>query len=161
MNSVMSRMNATRRTRVNESRHMCEWVMSHMKWDKSHMNSVMSRMNASRRTRTIESCHMCERVVSHMKWGMSLTNSVMSRMNASRRTRMNESCHTCEWVMSHVWMSHFTCEIRHVTYKLRHVAHECVKMNAYDWVMILHMRACHVTQTYEWVLSHTYECVAH
>jgi len=67
-------------TPVNELRHTCEWVTSHL-W-----MSYVTPVNESR--------HTCEWVTSHL-W-------------MSHVTPVNESRHSCEWVTSHLWMSHVT-----------------------------------------------------
>jgi len=107
-------------TRMNESCHTYEWVMSHI-W--------MSRV-----THVNASCHTYEWVMSHI-WMSHVTHmneswvhrwdAAMQRAHAHRHlslirmrhvthvneachtyvTRMNASCHTYECVMSHVWIS--------------------------------------------------------
>ena len=107
-------------THVNESRHTCEWVTSHM-W-MSHVTHVN------------ESCHTCE-------W-------VMSRMWMSRVTHVNESCHKCEWVMSHTWLSHVThvnesCHTFEWVMSrmwMSHVAHVNKPCHRCEWV-ISHIRS--------------------
>jgi len=97
-------------TRVNESCHTYEWVMSHI-W-MSHV------------THASESCHTYEWVMLHVwvshEWDLShiwtrhVTNrsfhthqSVMSHIWMSL-TYIDGSCHTYGWVMSHIWMRHVT-----------------------------------------------------
>ena len=108
-------------TRINESCHTYEWVMSHM-WMSpvTHVNEscqtcewVMSHMWMSHGTHVNEACHTCEWALSHM-W-------------MSPVTHVNESCHTCEWVMSHMWMSQVT-----------HANESC---HSCECVMLLH-RCC-------------------
>ena len=137
-------------THVNESCHICEWVMSHI-W-----MSLVTHMN--------QSCHMCEWVMSHI-W-------------MSHVTCVNEPCHTYEWVMSHVWMGHVThmnssrvswvCQLcvkasrhtykpvrEHHTYEMRRVpnlnkshvtylSHVCESVMAHIWlshVMHIHRKS--------------------
>jgi len=121
-------------TRMNESCHTYERVMSHV-W-----MSHVTRMN--------ESCQTYERVMSHV-W-------------MSHVTRMNESCHTYERVMSRKWTSYVRLvdESCHAHVVMSHVTH----MNEWNWlcnVSLLCMgvvnrdtrmnESCH---TYEWVMSH-------
>jgi len=119
-------------TRVNESCHMYEGVMSHIRlshftheWVMSHMNLsrnesghiahiFMARMWMSHVTHENETCRTGEWVMVHM---------YMGHVNESRHTHVNESCsrcegvmaharmrqsHICEWLMSHTWMGHAT-----------------------------------------------------
>jgi len=100
-------------TCVNESCHMCEWVMSHV-W-MSHVTHVG------------ESCHMCEWVMSHMcEWVMShMCEWVMSHIWMSHVTHMNESCHTCvneschkRCVLSHNNVCYTACVLYHCIYAI-------------------------------------------
>jgi len=98
-------------TFVNESRHVCEWVMSHM-W-----MSHVTHMTESCRTYANESCHTCEWVMSNM-WISHVTHlmSHVTHMNEScllispaqlmrlkgrnHVAYVNESRHICEWILS-------------------------------------------------------------
>jgi len=116
---VMSRMHKSRHTyeidmswtshvtRMNESCHTYEWVMSHI-W-----MSHVTHMN--------ESCHVCVRHVTRMNESCHTYEWVMSHIWMSHVTHTNESCHTYEFVMSHVWTSHVT-----------HMYESC---HTYEWVM--------------------------
>ena len=75
-------------TRMNESCHIYEWIMSHI-W-----MSLVTHMN--------ESCHIWTGHVTY-EW-------VMAHARMIHITHMNESCHTYEWVMSRMCMSHVTYE---------------------------------------------------
>jgi len=122
-------------TRMNESCHTYEWVMSHI-W--------MSRV-----THVNASCHTYEWVMSHI-W-------------MSHVTHINESCHTCECVMSHIWMSHVTHmnESCHTYEWVMSPSLRCCNAAcACSSSSVTHTNeACH---TCEWGMSHichTYECV--
>jgi len=78
---VCTKVNATRHTHTDESRHTYEWVMSHT--TRSRMSSCMHQRSCT------------------YEW-------VMSRIWMSHVTRTNEPSHTYEWVMSHIWMSQVT-----------------------------------------------------
>jgi len=101
---------------------MCEWVMSHVQM--SHVSCVnescltcawvMSRVWMSHVSYVNESCLICEWVKSHM-WMSHVSHVsescltckwVMSHMCMCQVSHVNESCLTCKWVMSHMWVSH-------------------------------------------------------
>jgi len=128
-------------TRVNESRHMYQWVMSHI-W-------VMSQIWMSHVTHMDEACHTwmgyvtrrCVlRHVTHMNEACHTYEWGMSHIWMRHVTHMDEACHTYEWGMSHIWMGRVTrrCVLRHVT----HMNEAC---QISEWVM----------SHYWWVMSHT------
>ena len=144
--SVISRLKLS--TRMVESRHTYQWVMSHL--SRSHVTRtkawyrtyecVTLNISMSHVTRMCESCHTCTYSCHIHEW-------VMSRIPRSHDTHMNESCHAYARVMPHIWMGQITsCH-----------AHE-KSCHTYDWVMsriwlshvTLMNESCH---TYEWVIS--------
>ena len=112
-------------SRMNESRHTCEWVMLHIRT--SHVTyvneachtyewvtSYMSHMWKNIVTNMIEACHTYGCDMSHMshKW-MSHVTHMSNRADAPTMTlchvtHVNEACHAYEWGMSHIWISHVT-----------------------------------------------------
>ena len=114
-------------TRMNESCHTYEWVMSHV-W-----MSHVTRMN--------ESCHTYEWVMSHV-WMSHVTHIQMSRRHKWVMWDMTHSyvwhdsfiwCQddTNEWVIWHTWMCDFSCTwMRHVT----QINAFCA-FDIYEWVM--------------------------
>jgi len=86
---ICSMCNMTRSyvTHTDESRHICEWVTSHV--ELSHVADVRESRHKN------ESCHTQRWVTAHM-WMGHVTSKI-------------ELCHGCEWVMSYEWdMSHVT-----------------------------------------------------
>ena len=114
------------RVYMDESRHTCEWVKSHIRTSlvMSTDNScqiyewVMSHMNESCRTK---SWHTREWVMSHL-W----------RIHVSHK---NESCHTYEWVMSHIRMSQVT--------SMHESRHNQIRQGIYVCVMSHLNYSCH------------------
>jgi len=105
----MSNTRMSHGTRMNESCHTHEWVMSLM-WlsQVTHMNEwrhendwAVSHIWIGHRTHVDESCPTHQWVTSHIS---------MSRVcpEHDENIHLNESCRTYEWVMSHTWMSHIT-----------------------------------------------------
>jgi len=84
-------------THSNESRHMSEWVMSHI-W-----MSHVTQMNESRHTYECVMSHIWMRHVTHMNASCHTYEWVMSHIWMSHVTHLNESRHTSEWVTSHIW----------------------------------------------------------
>jgi len=112
---------------MNESRHTCKHVTSHMC---AHIDT--SRHIYQRITSTLSSC-MCERAA------LAASHIWMRHV-----TYMNELGHTCKWVTSHIWMSHVT----HAN-ESRHTSKSHTTHYWYKW------RMCHFTHhTNEWVISH-------
>ena len=145
-------------TCINESRHTCEGVMSHLcaTWliHMCDMTQLRERLTLtigtftyineshvwmSHVTRMSASCHTYERAMSHT-W----------ETHAHHRnvTYINESRHTYEWVTSRVWMSHVTH-----TNETCHT-HECIMSHV--WMRhVTHVRDPSLTNLTEiWGISH-------
>jgi len=87
-------------THMNVSRHMCEWVKSHIRM------SHATHMNKSRHTSEWVMSHIWTSHVTHMNESCHTNEWVMSHIRISHATHMNKSRHTYDWVMSHIWTSH-------------------------------------------------------
>jgi len=103
-------------TRINESCHTYEWVMSH-RWVShvTHINEwVMSHISMSHVT------HM-QRGVTDVNQSRHPYSRVLLPMQMRQVTCINENvtCHLYERVVSHIWISHVTHEVLHHTELLR------------------------------------------
>jgi len=144
-------------THVTESRHTCDWVMSHLSIatftnceskkpnlrELCHIwNWVMSHMWLSHVTYVTESCHTCDVSPSPI---VNTTHQSCERY----ATFVTESCHTCDWVTSHMCLSHVThvmfhhhqLSTLHTKFArdmphlwLRHVTHVTESCHTCDWV---------------------------
>jgi len=112
----MSHVWISHATRMNESCHTYEWIMSRV-WMRCVCTAYACKVrNApvfespawmSHVTRMNESCHTYEWVMAH-KW-ISAVFVFESYIWRNHVTHMKESRHTYEWVMSHTWMSRCPC----------------------------------------------------
>ena len=120
-------------TRMNESCHTYEWVMSHV-W----MSHLSNRSGAVVMEGKVQKIRIWMSHVAYMK----------------------ESCRTYEWVLSHIWISHVahmdeSCQTEQALWSF---SWRC-QMNWYKWVMS-HIWTSHVAhmnescRTYERVIPH-------
>jgi len=96
-------------TRVNESWHTCEWVMTQStcaqcRSSRSGALSVISHVDELWRT--------CKWVMAHIWMSHGTKNVYMTHTSRSGAlsviSRVNALWHTCNWVMAHIWISHGT-----------------------------------------------------
>ena len=147
---VISRLRMRHFTRMNESYHIYEWVMSEtqlcvfcrLKNEPCHEYEwVMLHKWMSRVTRTNESCHA-------YKW-------VMSRVWMNHVTQMNESCHAYEWVMSRTQVCVFRC------LKSQGEVWEMDLQDFYDVMFQVTSHGTYMNESWhihEWVMAHTWIC---
>jgi len=152
---------------MDESCHICEWVMSRIwmshvtyEWVMSYMNELCRIwVRMSHVTYVNESCHKYEWVMSHINESCHTHEWFMSHQN--------ESCHRYECVMSHtneschMWMGHVTYEwvMPHIEGVISHMNESChmwMSNVTYEWVTSHMNKSCHVWMShvpYAWVMS--------
>ena len=151
---VVTYMNEWCRMDMVESRHVHDWVMSHMhescykstymseacrlfKWVVLHIWMSHVTLWMSHVTCMNASCCTYPIYTLQMVWRMEVneTDGAKSHISISHVTCVNEPCHVYQWVMSHIWMSHVTQTER------SHVSHRCCcgvekeSYNMYEWAM--------------------------
>jgi len=119
-------------TRMNESFHTCEWVISHM-WHDSLIHTCVWHDSF---------IHTCQ---SKQRWMSLCMNESRQCIWMSQVNQMNESCHTYEWVMS-------PCHCPSSATRMNESFHTCESV----------IDTCDMTHSFirvcEWLI-HSYVCV--
>jgi len=110
-------------THTKESCHTYEWVMSHA-WLERRRTKAASRDNSSRcsSTKKQDPSHIWMSHVTHMNTIQTIQYRQFIAVSLDTKTshvpHLNESRHTYQWVTSHVWKSHLSGDAKrqlHVT----------------------------------------------
>jgi len=115
-------------TRVNTSRHTCEWITSHIRKNRVRQLPLWA---------TWHMCHVTHKSHSQIKaiWYHKYCRCAITNHKSHSQITWFVSRYTCEWITSHIWMR-MACG--------SHVGHECVCES-------------HITTSWyacEWITSH-------